>query len=465
MKKIDLIKIFILFFSIHYLCSCESAEMGEPTSPQVNGLLSFSVKIPGESAEYRATVSGPYQDGETIYIKVPTSEENPLDVTRLKPYASVENNCYVSPSLPGLVDFTEPFPVTVIDAKGTARTNYIVIEPTLQKTLFKKLAFMSANAISIKNAYISGLAAVGDHLIVHDGGNENTIKVYNRLTGQLIKEIVKPTTFTMQVKADGGGHFVVNRYNIYGAGFMVYFYEHIDSDPELILNYTAADGCPAELGRKMSVTGNLKEGKAYIYATAPTDMSYYYWEFNDGVLLSSIPTVVRYANAGSNWLYASVKRKSIDADSDHYITYCNYVSPDEDLLYGSRFEIYPIDLNIIQMNKNNHYYKIFDFEAFEVNGDEFLAMVHQGYWSWDATYLRVLEITDRNSFSLTPGGTDYDKFVLMESEPLGGTNYNRYGDVAVVVDGLDVYIYASVIAHDDLTKTGILAYMMRYTPQ
>lgn len=463
MKKINLTKIFVLLLSINFFFSCESPDMGEP-SQQENGLLSFSVSIPGEATEFRATVSGPYQDGEKIYIKVPTTEENPLDITKLKPYASVENNCYVSPALPGLADFTEPFPVTVIDAKGVSRTNYVIVEPTLQKTTFRKLWFKNATEMALIAPNYSGLTVVGDNLLVHDGGNENPIKVYDRISGEFKKSITKPTTFTMQVKADDGGHFVVNRYNIYGAGFMVYFYETIESTPELILNYTAGAGCPVNLGTKMSVTGNLKEGKAYIYATTD-DMNYYYWEFDDGVLLSSEPTVVRYGNAGSNWTYASVKRKSIDANSDHYITYCHYDGNDSgSLLKGSRFEVFPSDLNVVQMDRSNHYYKILDFDTFVVNGDEFLAIVHQGFWAWDAAYLRVFEITDRNKFSLKQGDADYDKFVLLESDYYGGTNYNRWGDVATVVDGLDVYIYTAIVA-GDASAAGVLAYKMTYTPQ
>jgi len=251
------------------LSSCESPEWGEPTQ-QDGGLLNFTVKIPGESGEYSSTVKGPYEDGETIYIKVPTTEDEPLDVTNLIPYASLENNCYAEPAVPSQIDFTTPYTIRVKNSKGVYKTNHIEIIPTMPKTNFKKIWFKNSQELGINYPYISGIAVTGDYLLIHDasGGNaNNAVKVYNRMTGDLVKEIPTPTTFTMQVKTDDAGHFVVNRYNIYGAGFMVYYYENIDSEPQLILNYTAADGCPVNLGNRMSVKGNLKQVKAYIYAT------------------------------------------------------------------------------------------------------------------------------------------------------------------------------------------------------
>lgn len=457
----------LLGFAFLMLCSCESPDMGEPIN-QTDGLLNFMVQIPGESGEYGATVKGPYEDGATIYIKVPSTEDNPLDVTQLKPYASVENNCRVEPALPGLVDFTTPFKVTVIDSKGVARTNYIEIVPTPPKTIFKKLWFKNSQEMQINYPYISGIAAIKDYLLVHDasGGNaNNAVRVYDRLTGNYVKEIKTPTTFTMQVKADDAGHFVVNRYNIYGAGFMVYYYEDINSDPQLILNYTAAAGCPANLGNRMSVKGNLKEGKAYIYATTTGNMQYYYWEFNDGVPVSSEPTVVRYANAAANWTYASVQRKSIEDGSDCYISYCIYDANDgTELKKGSRFETFTQDMSITQMNRNNHYYKVLEFDVFNVNGDEFMAMTHQPFWAWDGTYLRVFEITDKNNWSLVPGDDGYDKFMLLDSEMYGAINYNRYGDVATYVDGNKAYVYAAS-ATSEATKSGVMLYEMTYYPQ
>ena len=454
---IAIICIVNLFFA-----SCASEEYGERTE-QVKGLLNFTVQIPGEASEYKATVSGPYEDGVTIYIKVPTSEAKPLDVTALRPFASIEKNCVLVTPLPGIIDFTEPYEVKVKDSHGVIRTNYIEVLPTPQKTVFESLWVKSAQELQAGDARLPGIAVTKEHiwLNVTDKG----IRVYDRLTGKHVKDINAPTSLTMQIKADEGGNIVVNRYNLWGAGFMVYLYENIDSQPQLILNYVAGANNPVELGVKMSVIGNLKQGKAYIYATAPNSMSYYYWEFNDGVVSSQEPTVVRYGGAGSNWTYASVKRKTLAGDSDHYVTYCHYDGADGTALAkGSRFDVFPYDENVLQMNKNNHYYKVLDFVPFTVNGDEFVAMIHQGFWAWDAAYIKVFETTNKGNFGMKPGDEGYDQFGLWESEYFGGTNYNRWGDIAVYVDGLDVYIYAAVTT-DNQASAGVRAYKMTYTVQ
>ncbi|WP_106828359.1 DUF5018 domain-containing protein [Parabacteroides pacaensis] len=454
-------------FLLTSLFSCESPDMDKGVTYD-KGLLNFFVKIPGESTEYGATRTGPYNDGDTLYIKVPTTEESPLDITRLTAYASLENNCYIHPALTGETDFSHPLQIHVTDGVGIQRTHYIKILPTPPKTSFKKLWFKNSAELSLTHPYISGIAAHGNNLYVHDAdiwSAADGIRVYDKMSGELKKTIPSPTTFTMQVKTDDAGHIIVNRYNEYGAGFVVYYYEDENSAAKEILNYTAGAGCPALLGRKMSVTGNLKEGKAYIYTTAPETMEFYYWEFNNGVPVKTIPEKVRYANAQENWAYASVKRESIADDANHFITYCIYDANDGTALAkGSRFEIFPPSMDITRMNPKNNLYKIFDFDVFTIQGDQFLVTLEQGFWAWDGVVMKVFEITDRNNLNLVPDDAVYAQFKLLESDVYGEVNYNKWGDVAAVTDGYDVYLYAS-IACGAADKAGILAYKMTYFPQ
>lgn len=455
----------LLLFSV---IACETPDMDKGVTYN-KGLLNFYVKIPGESTEYGATKTGPYTDGDTLYIKVPTTEESPLDLSQLKPYASLENNSYVSPAIEGLMDFTNPLKIKVTDGLGIQRTNYVKILPTPPKTLFKKLWFKNSLEMGIVHPYISGMTVSGDNLFVHDADIWNAggvgVRVFDKLTGEEKATIASPTTFTMQVKTDNAGHILINRYNEYGAGFIVYYYEDVDSQPEIILDYTAEAGCPYALGTKMSVIGNLKEGKAYIYATAPNTNEFYYWIFNDGVLVDSKPQIVKYANANEPWAYASVKRESIADNSDHYITYCIYDAADvQNLKKGSRFEVFPPNMDLIQMNTQNSMYKIFDFDVFTINGDKFLVTLEQGFWAWDGVVMKVFEITNKNNLTLVPSDVNYSQFKLLESDVYGEVNYNKWGDVAVEVDGLNAYIYASV-ACGATDKAGIIAYKMTYFPQ
>lgn len=464
MKRINIYQTSCWLLGLLFLFSCEQVDLNKGVTAR-QGLLNFMVAIPNQSTEYAATVAGPYANGDTIFVKVPSTEESPLDLAHLKPFASLGHNSTIQPALGGVMDFTHPISVKVTDGAGVVTNHVIKVIPSLPKTVFSKLWFKTSDVIGVKRTNISGLTIVGDYLLVADfngGGTgvDNGVRVLNKNTGELIKSIAPPTTYCMQVNADDAGHFIMNRYNIYSAGFMVYYYEDIDSAPKLLLNYTAAAGCPVNLGRKVSVIGNLKSGKAYVYATTNGNNSIYYWEFENGVPVKTEPTIIRYADAAA-WTYAAVQRKSLDPLSEHYFTYCNYNATDPNLLEGSRFVSFNADMEVTQLATRNHYYKILGFETFKVQGEEFTTMLTQGYYAWDATHLKVFETKDPSKFSLVPGNEGYSDFMLFESEAYGGTNYNRYGDVVADVRGDEVYFYASM-ATNAITTSGIMVYKMKY---
>lgn len=462
--RIGIISSLILLTTFITGCAPEEESV---IADQKGGLMNVMIQIPGEDQIYMATQAGPYKDGETIYVKIPTLEEDPLDVTGLKPTVSVQNNCFVIPALPNTVDFTKPYEITVVNALGEKKTNYIEVVPTPMRTVFKPLWFKSAQSLEIVNPNISGMTVTKDYLIVRNG--DEGIRVFDRNNGSYIKTLRAPyATFNMSVKTDAGGNVIVNRYNIWGAGFRVFLYKDIKNLPdgalgEEILEYTPPG---LVLGTKMTVTGNLTTGKAYIYATAENDKNIYYWEFNDGVVKSNIPQVISYDNAGSNWTAALVKRKKIDDNSDLYVSYMHYDASDsETQAKGSRFEILSANDQIpIQMEKSNHEYKILGFETFEINNDEFLVMTTQAFWAWDGTFTRIFDITNREMIELKPGETGYEDFFLMGSAIYGGVNYNKWGDVSVYVDNYNAYIYVSVAAMEP-DKAGVFAYKMIYTPQ
>ena len=460
-------KIFSTIVVITILLTACAPEEESVIANQTDGLMNVMIKIPGEDQIYMATKAGPYEDGETIIVKIPTLEEDPLNVTALKPTVSVENNCFVKPALPNMIDFTEPYEITVVNAFGEEKTNYIEVVPTPMRTVFKSLWFKSSQDLGIVNSNISGMTVTEDYLIVRNG--DEGIRLFNRNDGSYVKTLTAPyPTFNMSVKTDAGGNVIVNRYNMWGAGFRVFLYKDIENLPDGAMGEEILDYTPAGLvvGTKMSVTGDLTSGKAYIYATAENDKSIYYWEFNDGVVKSKTPEIISYDNAGSNLTLALAKRKSIEDDSDLYISYMHYDGNDgETLAKGSRFEILRSNDQIpIQMEKSNHEYKILGFETFEINNDEFLVLTTQAFWPWDGTYTRIFDITDRAMIELKPGDTGYEDFFLMGSDIYGGVNYNRWGDVAVYVDNFNAFIYVSVAASEP-DRAGVFAYRMIYTPQ
>ena len=139
MKLLNKLTILACLF-IGALASCESPDLAEGRTDQVNGLLNVTIKIPGNPAEYSATKKGPYEENEEITVKVPTTDDAPLDLTSFDVYSESGTQLLygkihlrakqISPIL---------LFVTVIDANGNKHHNTIRILPTPPKTRFSKL--------------------------------------------------------------------------------------------------------------------------------------------------------------------------------------------------------------------------------------------------------------------------------------------------------------------------------------
>ena len=108
------------------LFACTPKE-NTPTN-EGQGLLNFMVKIPEQPGEYGAVKKGPYAPDEEIIIQLPSSYDDPVDITALEAYASFDNDCYADPAVPSIIDFTEPYVITVVFADGSKQTNTIKIE-------------------------------------------------------------------------------------------------------------------------------------------------------------------------------------------------------------------------------------------------------------------------------------------------------------------------------------------------
>ncbi len=468
MKKIKYI--WFLLLSVCLLPACEEPQYQEVEEMYETPLLNFVVKKVGESSEYRSLQKGPFYDGDTLYIDIPTTEEDPVDLSRLNCFASLANDAKIVPGIPGEMNFSDVVSLNVLDWNGKPYTYYIKVIPVLPKTVFKDLWFKNAIDLEILRTNISGMAAYEDNLYVADfnvwdmADPTGGVKVYDRSTGQLQKIIPAPTTFTHKVCVDEAGHIIVNRYNIYGAGFILYFYETEDSAPLEILNYTAPAGCPDYLGENVNVIGNLKNGKAYVYATTGGSDTFYFWEFNDGVPTNVIPQTIKYASAGGAWAFANMQRASIAATSDHYLTFFSSDGVDEAREQGSRFDILTSGFDIKRMNPANHDYKILDFKVFSMHGDRFLAILQQGFWAWDAFSIKVFEITDEGNLELEPGDEGYENFSIYTSDIYGGLNYNKWGDIDVYIEGNEAFVYATFASWYS-ESAGVWACKMKYNPR
>lgn len=462
----------ILCLCLAVFASCESPDYETGRTPQVDGLMGVTIQIPGNPSKYSATKAGPYAENEEIIVKVPTTEDDPLDVTRLQCYVNVQHNCYVTPAIGGEMDFTEPYQITVVDALGNKHHNTIRVVPTPPKVKVAKLWGKSGEEMQT-GTNATGLALWKDYLAVQVY-NDN-IKLYDRATGAYVKDIESASSFMMHARTDDGGHLLTARENIYGAGFMVYRYDEATNEHVNILNYAADDGCPLDLGYNFSVKGDVTKGVAYIYGTCPDNMEVYYWKLQDGQLVTPAahPIALRYGPAGSPWTKAPmIERASLDDDSNHYIAY-NHRSgnPDEHPERKSHFAMFTPFYEVTNLNQDNHWYRILGFDVFSVEGDTYLALLDHycDPWSGGDAFLRLFDITNPKNMELGPDDSGYDKFALFKSEGSPyATNYNDWGDVATCTvptsTGYDIYISVCNIGFA-ASETCIRTYKMSWFRQ
>ena len=202
----------------------------KPDDPVVDpgkGLLNFSVSVPGSGLTYSATTQGPYKPDETIIIEIPSSSENPVDVTSLECYASLDNNCHTDPAVPPTADFTNPYKITVVLADGSTQTNYIKVDliyPEIKIDFVWQTMAMEMNQVVYNDMYV---AADDDYVYVLDAAGYDTdcIHVLEKANGHYVKDIALPTTFIAQIFVDDAGVLCCSRYNIYGAGFRFFIYD------------------------------------------------------------------------------------------------------------------------------------------------------------------------------------------------------------------------------------------------
>ncbi len=472
-KKLSTHCIFTAVSATIAMCmmtSCGEVYLDE-NEPAGNGLLSLSLRLNGEGQVFTPSQNGPYHDGDIIEFRIPSSIESPVDLSKATLTASLENDCFMEQPLAGRIfDLSEPQILRVLLPGGRTATYTIAAKRITPLCLFKKTWFRNGFDLGYEfPVWITSIAMAREGIVVYDGVENyaaSRIKVYDVNDGSLINSIQVPTTFLSQVKTDDAGHIVAARENVYGAGFMLYLYKDMNSQPELILDYSAALGCQLMLGYRFSVCGDLTSGKAYVYAMAGNiyfgakGKEYYCWEFNDGVPVSVIPVKTDFSSQVTDcWDSSNIQRMSTDAESDIYLSYYRY---NENT--GSRMYCIKSDTgDLTEMKPSNFEFQLLGFRVFEMQGHRFLAMLTQGNGA-PTLNLKVFDITDTRQWStMKPGDEGYSNFMIYESEPLPANNLNHWGDVAVRVEDTTAHIYATVVSSDK-AQAGVVKWTVNYFP-
>lgn len=497
MKHINKLFFIPLFLLAFVACKKDVDELDErliSSDTDIKGLLAFVANETGPND----TLNISFSDlKDTIYL-VTTPKmvgDTPVDISKVTIEVEAYKSSSINPPSPVTLDLTEPKEFSITAEDGTIRKyilKAIISEPyqvfpkfnTTVTQMWTKtgtdmgLQFPGTN---------KGMAVSGDYLLMLDNHIDKSamaaIRLYEKSTGAFVKNIsfyeggwTDPRSYSWNLQTDDQGALVMGRLNSGGAGFMLDFWPTLDAVPTLKLNSVAGADLPANTGKRMSVVGNLNQGQAFVYATAAhfygaakQEAQYAVYEFNDGVPVSTRPTVFTYPGAGTGWYNATVQRASV-TDNTLYISWVN-----EDGYPNDHFEtwdqLHKINFHIFKpggttpaqvVAPENFGYRMLDTRVFSLLDGTFMAMLEQSYSTIGAMKLNVFNLSDPTIYSLKPGDTGHEKLRIFSSPQSPATsNDGRYGHVAVdAISSTEAMIYV-YFPNPDAGVASVTAYKLQ----
>ena len=429
MKKICYVFAFLAVIALAAGC-----KKPEKAKSKVGGLLNFTILM--EDQEYKADTQGPYEPGADIIVHIPSTYENPTDLTALECYASFANNCYADPYIPAVCDFSKPVPVTVVNADGVAQTNNIVVKYAYPRIKMTPVWQKTSTELGLSYHFQMNLAADEQYLYIIDTQQNNgkTVKVYDRLTGTFVKDLPDlPGVCYVDVHVDDAGNLVATRFNLYNAGFRMEVYNPGSGQWQRKIDHVKSETLtvPENLGWKASVCGDVN-GNAYVYATIRGSFEYYEWKIVDGVVTEDSPRKKNVAavEPTSSSSTVMVLRESASDDSDIWYS----VEGGNVAGSGSYFHCVTADYDQIPVSIENFGHRVQNAKVFSLKEDKWMAVAGSGAaFSYSGSHLAVFDVTKKDNYSMVPSDSGYAFDFRLFKEP--GIN----GQCTARTSGLDVW--------------------------
>ena len=469
MKKINYVLVAMAVMAIAAGC-----KKPENAKSKVGGLLNFTIVM--EDQEYKADIQGPYEPDADIIVHIPSTYENPTDLTALECYASFANNCYADPYIPAVCDFTKPVPVTVVNADGVSQTNNIVVKYAYPRIKMTPVWQKTSTELGLNYHFQMNLAADEEYLYIIDTQQESgkTIKAYNRLTGEFVKDMPElPGICYCDVHVDDAGNLIATRFNMYNAGFRLEVFNPGSGQWHRKIDHVKSETLtvPANLGWKSYVCGDIN-GNAYVYATIRGSFEYYEWKIENGVVTEDSPrkkqvTAVEPAATSSTVL---VVRESVSDDSDIWFSAEGGNIADA----GSYFRCVTSEFDQFDVPIENFGHRVQNCRIFSLKGDKWMAVAAGGSaFSYSGSHIAVFDVSKKENLSMKPGDYRYNfDFRLFKQPGVNGQCVPRTSGLAVVTDEAagEAYIYYSNASkglgdEKDLPNSVVQCFKMTYSEQ
>ncbi len=380
-----------------------------------------------------------------------------MNLKNLKPKVRISAHATISPDTALVQDFSKPVTYTITAENGT-KVAYTVKAITPAKVAAgirtgsarllwsKNLAEMGINNADHMS---TSIALSQGNLIVNTRNVPN--KYFDRFTGEYIGEMTMGDIFNANLKNffstndDKGNILICNLTTSAGQDFFIYKWKGADDVAPVKLVQWKPDITGAQVGRKMSVKGDLN-GNAVIYVgAAKSNNTILRWKVEGGVIKSEVPEKIVYPGAKKWDLYGDiVPMGSITSDKVAISSYpADFVCTDL-----SSGEI----LGQVNTSGSGYGYNhSVDVTAF--NGTPYLAAINViNNLSGNAF---LYDITNPSLLSTLPSSPDYSKVCVLKTATIvTNANGNSTGDVLLRVsdDGYKMIMYAMV------TNGSVLAY-------
>lgn len=370
------------------------------------------------------------------------------DITNQVPSISITPHTTISPAANVAQDFSKPVTYTVTAENGKV-VQYIVkpiaperaelgIRAGSMKLLWSKtLAELGINA---GDHFTTSIAATDEYLVVNT--REASNKYLDRFTGAVAGSMNMTGIHGVNFKnffatSDDAGHLLVsNLTNAVGNNLFIYKYNSpSDQAPVKFIEY---NGLVAgqQLGRKMSVKGDLSKNALIFVAASNSDNSILRWQVVNGVLVSQTPTIIKYGGATKWTVMADVISTGANLTDPMFVA-----SQLGDIAYMDAKGAPLSQLNVSAAGFNVSH----SLDYAEFNNAKYLAVVNISTTLLGNGYL--FNVTDPLLLSTSPTSADYPNVMIFKSSLMTTlANGNQTGDIALKVskDGYKMVMYVMI---------------------
>lgn len=427
------------------------------------------VSITSANVEYIAGAStqkieAVVKDKEVLFYILPGT-----NVSTVKLNLNINKHSTSSIATGSTINLSQDVPLVITGKDGSQKTYTLKATEPIKLDygvgINRRLWTKTASELGFTSNMESALAVSGDYLITVVRTNPAKYRVFNRNTGEYIKDMALPfSTLAFQIANDLDGNIIGTTYAAKGGKFTVYKWANIDATPVKLFEWTNSNptGITGDggVGRRLNIYGNLN-GDAVITTTGGQSQIIYKWTLKNGVAVSQDPQVIKYESitggAASFMGYqADAQPVSTDPNGNYFINY--------------QFEIALVNgvsnQSMFGFNNSTTVFGIFHFatDYIEFNNAKYLAI--QKFvksFSYNNAVLGLFDVTENSKISLAPSDPRYNTFNIYNSEEFLGANANTNGtgDVTIGLSAdkqrMQVYML--------LTNGGIIAHeFTKYAP-